>query len=308
MIFCITSVMNTHHLELFYYVAKYEGITAAVRKMPYGIQQPAVSGQILQLEKELGVKLFNRRPFALTPEGEELYDFAYPFFSRLGEMEEQLRNEQSRHLRVAASASVLRDYLPCLLGELRKKEPELRLTLLEAEPSEVPLLISSQKVDIAVTIETGAALVDGLQFEELINLPLALYIPQDWKGKKLDNFLVLDEWEKGRVGDVPLIGLPPHEILNRLWRRGLGQRDVEWPLAVEVSSLDTVRSYVEESFGVGMGVVSPEHSDYRFRILPLKDFPSMSIGLMWQGHLKPIAAQFRQAAVERGKKLVKGEK
>jgi len=65
---------------------------------------------------------------------------------------------------------------------------------------------------------------------------------------------------------------------------------------------------VEESFGVGMGVVSPEHSDYRFRILPLKDFPSMSIGLMWQGHLKPIAAQFRQAAVERGKKLVKGEK
>ena len=30
--------VNIHHLELFYYVAKYEGITAAVRKMPYGIQ------------------------------------------------------------------------------------------------------------------------------------------------------------------------------------------------------------------------------------------------------------------------------
>ena len=61
--------MNIHHLELFYYVAKFEGITAAVRKMPYGIQQPAVSGQILQLERDLGVKLFNRRPFALTPAG-----------------------------------------------------------------------------------------------------------------------------------------------------------------------------------------------------------------------------------------------
>ena len=47
--------MNVHHLELFYYVAKHEGITAAVRKMPYGIQQPAVSGQILQLERDLGV-------------------------------------------------------------------------------------------------------------------------------------------------------------------------------------------------------------------------------------------------------------
>jgi len=38
--------MNIHHLELFYYVAKHGGIAAAVRKMPYGIQQPAVSGQI----------------------------------------------------------------------------------------------------------------------------------------------------------------------------------------------------------------------------------------------------------------------
>ena len=43
---------NLHHLELFYYVAKYGGITPAVRKMPYGIQQPAVSGQMLQLEPQ----------------------------------------------------------------------------------------------------------------------------------------------------------------------------------------------------------------------------------------------------------------
>ena len=38
---------NLHHLELFYHVARAGGITAAVRSMPYGIQQPAVSGQIL---------------------------------------------------------------------------------------------------------------------------------------------------------------------------------------------------------------------------------------------------------------------
>ena len=91
--------MNLHHLELFYYVAKYEGITAAVRKMPYGIQQPAVSSQLQNLEGALGVKLFNRRPFALTPAGEELYDFVYPFFSRLGQMKERLTGEESHHLR-----------------------------------------------------------------------------------------------------------------------------------------------------------------------------------------------------------------
>ena len=82
--------MNIHHLELFYFVAKFEGITSAVRKMPYGIQQPAVSGQILKLEEKLGIKLFNRRPFALTPAGGELYEYIYPFFCGLGDLEEKL--------------------------------------------------------------------------------------------------------------------------------------------------------------------------------------------------------------------------
>ena len=35
--------MNVHHLELFYHVAKYGGVSAAARHMPYGIQQPAIS-------------------------------------------------------------------------------------------------------------------------------------------------------------------------------------------------------------------------------------------------------------------------
>src|SRR5712672_1311138 len=69
------SPMNIHHLELFYYVARHGGISEAVRNIPYGIQQPAMSGQVIQLEEFLGVTLFHRRPFALTPPGEDLYEF-----------------------------------------------------------------------------------------------------------------------------------------------------------------------------------------------------------------------------------------
>src|SRR5690606_14968499 len=119
--------MNVHHLELFYYVAKHEGITEAVRKMPYGIQQPAVSGQILQLENHLGVKLFQRRPFALTPPGEELYDFIEPFFSRLDQVAARLRGEENFHLRLAASAAALGNHLPEVLQALKREVPDLRL-------------------------------------------------------------------------------------------------------------------------------------------------------------------------------------
>ena len=59
--------MNVHHLELFYYVARHGGIMEAVRNIPYGIQQPAISGQVAQLEEHLGVTLFNRRPFRAHP-------------------------------------------------------------------------------------------------------------------------------------------------------------------------------------------------------------------------------------------------
>lgn len=50
--------VNLHHLELFYYVAKAKGISQAVKIIPYGIQQPAVSQQLMKLEDSLGVKLF----------------------------------------------------------------------------------------------------------------------------------------------------------------------------------------------------------------------------------------------------------
>src|SRR4029453_8722736 len=48
-----------------------------------GIQQPAVSGQIAKLEESLGTKLFQRRPFALSPTGTELFEFIRPFFENI---------------------------------------------------------------------------------------------------------------------------------------------------------------------------------------------------------------------------------
>ena len=90
--------MNIHHLELFYYVARHGGITEAVRNIPYGIQQPAVSGQVAQLEEYLGVTLFQRRPFAVTPAGRKLYQFIEPFFAHLDRVAGELQGGKVRHI------------------------------------------------------------------------------------------------------------------------------------------------------------------------------------------------------------------
>src|SRR3954462_15102852 len=90
--------MNVHHLELFYYVARHGGISAAVRHIPYGIQQPAVSGQMRALEEDVKAKLFERTPFRLTPAGERLYAHVQPFMENLASLTAQLQEESEPEL------------------------------------------------------------------------------------------------------------------------------------------------------------------------------------------------------------------
>src|ERR1700691_4307427 len=104
--------MNIHHLELFYYVARHGGISEAVRNIPYGIQQPAVSGQIAQLEEYLGATLYHRRPFSLTPAGEILYRFTERCVTGIDAMTSELQCGTTHQVRIGSSDVILRDHLP----------------------------------------------------------------------------------------------------------------------------------------------------------------------------------------------------
>ncbi len=293
--------MNVHHLELFYFVAKFEGITEAVRKMPYGIQQPAVSGQILQLEKDLGVKLFHRRPFALTPAGEELYDFVYPFFSRLGQMKERLSGEESHHLRLAASAAALTNHLPEVLQNLRSEFPTLRLTLRELSNGDIEEALRKQEADVAVAIlhrKSGP----GIKSIKLIDLPLAIVAPA---ASPVNKFRELVASASGGQILQPLISLPKHEPVAQLFQRGLTARQLSWETSVEVSELGLTSNYAASGFGFGVtvdipGTTLPEGVK---KIKLPSDFPPLSIGALHSGDLKKVAKRFIDLAGEQASLL-----
>jgi DNA-binding transcriptional LysR family regulator len=170
--------MNIHHLELFYFVAKHGGIAAAVRNIPYGIQQPAVSGQIAKLEESLGTKLFQRRPFALSPTGAELYEFIRPFFENIDVVAERLRQNSSPQLRIAAPAIVLHDYLPQILQRVRAKFPAFRLYLHEATRTDAERLLLAREVDLAIMLIDKKSRA-GIQVRPLVELPLVLLVPKN---------------------------------------------------------------------------------------------------------------------------------
>ena len=180
--------MNIHHLELFYFIATHGGITEAARKMPYGIQQPAISAQILRLEEDLGVKLFQRRPFQLTPAGRELYEFAAPFFSRVQETSERLRGETAQRLRLAALTTILRDHFPNLLVRHRRRFPDLKLRLHDANQAMAEALLKKQEIDLAITELEGKP-ARGIRSEALLQVPLVLLVPENYAAKSAREML-----------------------------------------------------------------------------------------------------------------------
>ena len=198
--------MNVHHLELFYYVAKHGGIMPAVRNIPYGIQQPAVSAQVAQLEEFLGVTLFQRRPFALTAAGEKLFTFIRPFFSGLDKIAGELQGGQARHFRVGASTIVLRDHLPRLLGGVRKKFPGLKISLREGFPAQLETFLMHDEVDLVITM-TERKPPAGLQSLVLLELPMVLLVEKSSRLKSAEEL-----WRRDKIAE-PLICLPAPEAL-----------------------------------------------------------------------------------------------
>ncbi|MCB1204762.1 MAG: LysR family transcriptional regulator [Verrucomicrobiae bacterium] len=288
--------MNVHHLELFYYVAKHEGITEAVRKMPYGIQQPAVSGQILQLENYLGVKLFQRRPFALTPAGEELYDFIHPFFSRIEQITARLRGEEKAHLRLAASAAALSNHLPEVLQALQREVPGLRLTLRELTNPELEAALRKQEADVALAV-LHRKIGPGIQSVKLLDLPLALAVPTSCT---VDSFEALAATAGGGQLLHPLIGLPKAEPVAQLFQRGLLASGLKWEPSMEVSELGLILHYVAKGFGFGVAVDIPGvawPAGVKKIRLP-GDFPPLTLGALHTGELKSVAARFLELVRE----------
>ena len=290
--------MNIHHLELFYYVARHGGITEAVRNIPYGIQQPAVSGQVGQLEEYLGVTLFQRRPFALTPAGEKLFHFIQPFFANLDVIASDLQGGKARHIRIGASTIVLREHLPEVFQNVRKRFPGLKISLREGYPQDFESLLQREELDLAVTaVEKKPA--SGLHSMALVELPLVLLAPRNSQVTAAGQL-----WQRDKI-EEPLICLPAAEAICKNFQRGLTRLGVDWFPGMEVSSLELIETYVASGFGIGLSVQVPKAKlSPRVRVVPLPDFAPVVLGALWRGKISALLQAFLDEFQLRAKRFL----
>src|SRR5438552_4278577 len=278
--------MNIHHLELFYYVARRGGIMEAVRNIPSGLQKPAFSGQVAQLEEHLGVTLFQRRPFALTPPGEKLFQFIQPFFSNLEAVASELQGGKVRQIRIGASTIVLRDHLPQLMQNVRKKFPNLKIALREAYHPELESLLEKEELDLAVTlIEKKSG--PGIHSLAMLELPLVLLVEKDSKITAAEQL-----WKRDKI-EEPLICLPAPEAICKHFQQGLARLGVDWFPSIEVSSVELIEIYVANGFGIGVSVLVPKFQpSINVRALPLPEFAPVVMGALWRGQTSPLLQAF----------------
>jgi DNA-binding transcriptional LysR family regulator len=292
--------MNIHHLELFYYVAKFGGITEAVRNMPYGIQQPAMSGQIIQLEEFLGTTLFHRRPFHLTTQGQELYEFVRPFFDNLDAMAARLRGGEAQHLRIGASEIVLRDHLPAILATLRERFKRLKVTLREGYQPQLETWIARNELDLAITL-LGDKPPPGTSGLALFDLPLVLLVPRDSPIKSAQEL-----WTCDRI-DEALVSLPTNEPIYKNFQEGLGRLGVDWFTSIEVSTVELVETYVANGHGIGLSITVPvARQNPQLRSLSLDGFKPVTFGALYHSKPAPIVQSLLEAIRQAAEPLQAG--
>ena len=148
--------MDLRQLRYFVKVVECGNVTRASEALH--IAQPAISQQMRNLERDLGMQLLERsvQGVAPTAAGQTLYQHAIELLRQADSTRELLRQDaelpQGR-VSVAMPSSTARMMAIPLARTIRDRYPGIALELLEAPSAELGSLIGSGRVDLAVVVD-----------------------------------------------------------------------------------------------------------------------------------------------------------
>ncbi|SEF97385.1 DNA-binding transcriptional regulator, LysR family [Thermomonospora echinospora] len=211
---------------------KLRGTVGAVAQA-LGYSPSAVSQQLAQLQREVGVPLVERagRRLRLTEAGEVLAGHAEALLARAQQAEEETVAASGRvvgAVRVVGYQTALINLLAPVLPGLAERHPELTVEVIDEEFARVLQALVLQEVDIVITDEYSALprpRRPELTAQHLITEPMRLALPRDHPAAAGDGPVRLadlagDAWVTGHPGTnhaelleracVDLAGYRPH--------------------------------------------------------------------------------------------------
>jgi DNA-binding transcriptional LysR family regulator len=147
--------MDLRHLRTFITVADEGTVSNAALRLR--IAQPALSRQISNLEKELGLKLFDRvgRRLVLSAAGEQLLGDCRSLLGNVSAINERahlLRHEDTGVLKVAASAIQIETVLSTFLPRYAQRYPNVQVKLVEAVSPDVLTMLERHEIHLGISL------------------------------------------------------------------------------------------------------------------------------------------------------------
>jgi aminoethylphosphonate catabolism LysR family transcriptional regulator len=261
-------VLGFAQLRAFEAVTRTGSVTKAAARL--AVTPPAVSLQIRQLERQCGVRLFDRvgRRVRLTPAGETLRHYAERIFTMAHDAERALQaagDFRGTRLRVAATPTTAGYYLAPFWKRLRRRYPGLHLDVSVHNTRAVRQRLLAMEDDLGML---GGEADDG----ELIVRPfardtlVAVVAPEHpWAKRRA---LTLNA-----LGRAPLILREPGSAGREIVERALRAAGIEPRAVMEVTSTEAIKQAVESNSGVGIlakAVVQRDVSGGHLRALPIR--------------------------------------
>ena len=266
-------------LRAFCQVARLGSVSRAAEAL--FLSQPAVSLQLQALERDFGVKLFERsgRRFGLTSAGDALYELARPLVDGLDGLEPEFRNRlkglSAGSLNIAAGTSTILYLLPALVRSFRERHPEVQLVLHNVTGLDGLGLLRSDAVDLAV----GSMLdvPSDLDYAPTHSFDPMLIMPLDHPLASKENLKLEDLSPYGLI-------LPPRRLTTwRLVDLVFQQRRVPYSVALEVGGWEVIKQYVAMGLGISIvtGICLTDADRERLAVRNLREyFPPRSYGVV----------------------------
>jgi DNA-binding transcriptional LysR family regulator len=181
--------MELRHLKYFCAVAEHKNFTVAARRL--NVSQSGVSGQVRDLEQEIGLQLFrrNKREVLLTPAGAIFFEEARDILLRAEraiELAHRASEGQSGKLTVGLCGPVTATFLPRVIRTFRKQHPGVALSVRERTPAEQVNALLSGKIDIGFARSVPSDVRHLVGYDLLFREPVILAIPSRHPLAKLD--------------------------------------------------------------------------------------------------------------------------
>jgi DNA-binding transcriptional LysR family regulator len=244
--------MADRRLQVFHTVARLLSFTKAAESLH--MTQPAVTFQVRQLEEYFNTRLFDRthNRISLTEAGQRVYEFADRIFDLYAEMENAVRDmtgEISGVLIIGASTTIAEYMLPALLGDFKKKYPDINVHLKVSNSDGIVHMVENNDIDLGVVeapVMNKNLVVEECRKDRLVAIVSPQHALAQQQKVRLPELLeaaYIDREEGSGTREV---------ILEYLSKLGMNATDVH--VSMELGSPEAIKGAVEA--GMGVSIVS----------------------------------------------------